>query len=87
MTVEKNDFNRRVNRRLRQLGIRQLDLAQRTGFSQGRISHICLGRNKVVEAPDIFILADALECDPRWLATGETAEEVMQNDIDAGEAE
>ena len=32
-----------------------------------RMSH---GRTKMVGAPIIFKLADALQCDARWLATG-----------------
>lgn len=71
MTVEKNDFTRRVNARMDELGIRQKDIVERTGFSQGRVSHICLGRIKSVESHSLFALADALQCDARWLATGE----------------
>lgn len=71
MSVEKNDFTRRVNSRMADLGIRQKDIAARTGFSQGRVSHICLGRIKSVESHSLFALADALNCDARWLATGE----------------
>jgi len=51
--------------------MRQKDIVERTGFSQGRVSHICLGRIKSVESHSLFALADALECDARWLATGE----------------
>ena len=64
MTVEKNDFTRRVNRQMANLGIRQKDIVERTGFSQGRVS-------KSVESHSLFALADALECSARWLATGE----------------
>ena len=71
MTVEKNGFTRRVNSRMGALGIRQKDVVERTGFSQGRVSHICLGRIKSVESHSLFALADALECSARWLATGE----------------
>ena len=71
MTVEKNGFTRRVNSRMGALGIRQKDIIERTGFSQGHVSHICLGRIKSVEPHSLFALADALECSARWLATGE----------------
>ena len=71
MTVEKNDFTHRVNARMDELSIRQKDIVERTGFSQGRVSHICLGRIKSVEAHSLFALADALQCSARWLATGE----------------
>lgn len=74
MAFENKGLGRRVVRRLAQLGITQKDLVERSGISQARISHICLGRIKMVEAPAIFQLADALDCDPRWLATGEVEE-------------
>ncbi len=74
MAFENMNLGRRVARRMAQLGINQVQLAEMTGISQGRISHIRLGRIKMVEAPSIFKLADALQCDPRWLATGELVE-------------
>jgi len=74
MAFESNGLGRRVMRRINQLGLTQKHLVERSGLSQARISHICLGRIKMVEAPAIFALADALECDARWLATGEMEE-------------
>lgn len=75
MAFENNGLGRRVKRRMAQLGLTQRALESMTGISQARICHVCLGRIKMVEAPDIFKLADALQCDPRWLATGEETEE------------
>lgn len=75
MAFESNGLGRRVIRRLHQLGMAQKDLVEKSEISQAAISHICTGRIKMVEAPAIFRLADALECDARWLATGETGED------------
>lgn len=74
MAFESNGLGRRVIRRLHQLGITQKELVERSGISQAAISHVCTGRIKMVEAPAIFKLADALECDARWLANGEESE-------------
>lgn len=74
MAFESNGLGRRVIRRLHQMGLTQKDLVERSGISQAAISHVCTGRIKMVEAPAIFRLADALSCDPRWLATGEDVE-------------
>lgn len=73
MAFENNGLGRRVIRRMHALGLKQRDVVERSGFSQARVSHICLGRIKTVEAPAIFVLAEALECDAKWLATGEEA--------------
>ncbi len=75
MAFENMGLGRRVTRRMALLGINQVQLAEMTGISQGRISHIRLGRIKMVEAPAIFTLADALQRDARWLATGELVED------------
>lgn len=74
MAFESNGLGRRVIRRLHQMGLTQKDLVERSGISQAAISHVCTGRIKMVEAPAIFRLADALGCDARWLATGEDVE-------------
>lgn len=62
---------RRVGRRMVALGIRQRDIIAKTGLSQAAVNHICTGRVNTVQAPVIFKLAEALECDAKWLATGE----------------
>lgn len=75
MAFESNGLGRRVIRRIHQLGLTQKDLVERSGISQAAVSHVCTGRIKMVEAPAIFRLADALQCDPRWLALGDEDKE------------
>lgn len=47
----------------------QMDLTAATGVSQQVISFIEVGQTN--STPDIFKLADALQVNPKWLATGE----------------
>ena len=68
--IKKSAFNRRVRRRMDQLGLTQVVIAGRLGWSQGCVGHLITGRTKMVMADRIFPLADVLQCDPRWLALG-----------------
>lgn len=63
-------MGRRVKRRMKQLGLTQQQVADGMDWTQGQISHLCLGRVLMVQADSVFKLADILQCDPRWLATG-----------------
>lgn len=74
MAYQSNGLNKRVRRMMQATGITQIELAERTGLTQGGIGHIVTGRTKMVGAEIIFKLADALQCDARWLATGELTE-------------
>lgn len=69
--IKKSAFNRRVRRRMDQLGLTQVVIAGRLGWSQGCVGHLITGRIKMVMADRIFQLADVLQCDPRWLALGD----------------
>lgn len=69
--IKKSAFNRRVRRRMDQLGLTQVAIAGRLGWSQGCVGHLITGRTKMVMADRIFPLADVLQCDPRWLALGD----------------
>lgn len=69
--IKKSAFNRRVRRRMDQLGMTQAVIAEKLGWSQGCFGHLITGRTKMVMADRIFPLADVLQCDPRWLALGD----------------
>lgn len=71
--IKKSGFNRRVKRRVVQLGRTQAEIAAELGWSQGCFGHLITGRTKMVMADRIFPLADVLQCDPRWLALGDEA--------------
>ena len=70
-TARRNPLQLRVNARMKHLGLRQQDVVMRGGLSQTALSFLQNGRTKSVSMESIFRLADALECDPRWLALGE----------------
>lgn len=71
----KSVFAERIKARLVSLGISQKDVATQAGVSAPLISHLLTGRVLSVDASIVFVLADALKCDARWLVTGEgTAE-------------
>ncbi len=74
MVSRYNGLGRRVIRRLSQTGTTQKELAAATGLTQSFISHICTGRVKTIGSDLIFPLAEALQCDAKWLAMGERAE-------------
>lgn len=71
--IKKSAFNRRVRRRMDQLGMTQATIAEKLGWSQGCFGHLITGRTKMVMADRVFPLADVLQCDPRWLALGDEA--------------
>lgn len=64
-------ISRRVKRRMIQLGLTQQAVADAMGWTQGQVSHLCQGRVQMVMADNIFKLADVLQCNAKWLATGE----------------
>lgn len=69
--IKKSGLNRRVKRRMLQLGLTQVAVADALGWSQGYVGHLCTGRTNKIFADRIFPLADVLQCDPRWLALGD----------------
>lgn len=81
--IKKSGFNRRVKRRMVQLGLTQVEIAGALGWSQGCFGHLITGRTKMVMADRIFPLADVLQCDPRWLALGD---EVKGEEVAEGAA-
>lgn len=75
MSKARNPFQLRVVARMKQLGLRQQDVVMRGGLSQSALSFVQSGRIKSLGMENIFRLADALECDARWLALGEGSQD------------
>lgn len=71
MAKARNPFQLRVIARMKHLGLRQQDVVMRGGLSQSSLSFVQSGKTKSLSMENIFRLADALECDARWLALGE----------------
>ncbi|MGL4735759.1 MAG: helix-turn-helix domain-containing protein [Enterovibrio sp.] len=61
----------RVNARIKELNFPRSVVARRSGVTVSQIGHICAGRVVMISAVLAVRLADALQCDLRWLITGE----------------
>lgn len=70
MAVQDSGLRARVELRMHELGMNQAALVRKSGVKQAAISHIQTKRTQMLDVPTLFKIADALECDPRWLAFG-----------------
>lgn len=61
------EFQKRLLEMMEQRGMRQADLVEKTGISKSLISSYCIGRY-VPQDWRLKLIADALNCDPLWLA-------------------
>ena len=68
-------FADRINTRILALGLTQDEVAARAGISQGMVYKLTSGRAQ--RTSHIVELAQALECDLNWLATGQQLGEVV----------
>lgn len=78
MTIQK-----RLEELLAESGTTQTALAKQVGVKRGAISAIVRGRTKNPRPAHLFLIADALGVEPRWLATGQGP----KNKKDAGLSE
>jgi transcriptional regulator with XRE-family HTH domain len=60
----------RITTRMEQLGLRPTDLANHCGISVTAVGWWLRGDAKNLKLDYLFKIADKLEVDPRWLATG-----------------
>ncbi|MCY1287716.1 Peptidase S24-like protein [compost metagenome] len=67
------DFSERVKSRMQALQLSSVELAQLVGVSKGSITHWTNGTNQA-SGKRLIALANALECNAIWLATGEGSE-------------
>lgn len=68
--AQPTSLSQRVNAQMTMLTLSQAEVVRRSGMSQPAISMIMNDKLFVLDMINIFKLADALECDPRWLALG-----------------
>lgn len=73
-SVKNNGLRARVESRMHELNITEAQLWKKADIAQAALNHILSRRTKMVSVPTLFKLADALECDPRWLALGVSPE-------------
>lgn len=74
---EKRAFAERYAFCVSRLGMRDSDVAKRSGIPHNTISRWANGKS-VPDAKYIFMLADVLKVSPRWLITGEGPREVPE---------
>lgn len=74
ISSKNNGLRARVESRMHELGMTQVELYTKADMQQSALNHILSRRTKMVSVPTLFKLADALECDARWLALGEKPE-------------
>lgn len=65
-----NGLRVRTELRMNELGLSQRDVVERSGLAQSVVNHVVNERILMLDGVKIFKLADALECNARWLATG-----------------
>lgn len=68
------EFSKRLVERMTELGLRQADLAEKTGISRSLISAYVLGKHDPKDE-NLKVLADVLNCDALWLAGYDGIEE------------
>ncbi|EDY1761030.1 helix-turn-helix domain-containing protein [Salmonella enterica] len=70
-------FGERLLARRNELGLSQDDLAKKTGVSRVTISKIELGDSQDTRSSNLFRIAEALKCSPRWLLDGTEEESAV----------
>lgn len=68
------EFSKRLVERMTELGLRQADLAEKTGISRSLISSYVIGRYEPKDE-NLQLLAKVLDCDALWLAGYDGIEE------------
>nr|WP_247718979.1 S24 family peptidase [Morganella morganii] len=71
--IKMSTFGERLFERRSELGMSQDELARKTGVSRVAISKIELGDSQDTRSTNLFKIAEALQCDPRWLLNGDGA--------------
>ena len=70
-------FGERLYQRRIELGLSQDELAKRTGVSRVTISKIELGDSQDTRSSNLFRIAEALKCSPKWLLDGTEDKEII----------
>ncbi|MEO9655934.1 S24 family peptidase [Marinomonas sp.] len=75
----------RIRQRLKELGLKSVDISKATGISSGGVSHWLNGNSKP-RGGNLIKLSKLLMCQPEWLLTGEGAMDDVHPDLKRAEA-
>ncbi|MGK5615444.1 LexA family protein [Proteus mirabilis] len=75
-------FGERLLERRTELGMSQDDLAKLTGVSRVTISKIELGESQDTRSANLFKIAAALKCSPKWLLHGKEPKQKVTEQFD-----
>ncbi|HCQ9180325.1 TPA: LexA family protein [Proteus mirabilis] len=75
-------FGERLLERRTELGMSQDDLAKLTGVSRVTISKIELGESQDTRSANLFKIAAALKCSPKWLLHGKEPKQEVTEQFD-----
>lgn len=70
MEIKFSDVGYRISRRIKELGLKQLDICNKTGLSTTALSQYCTGK-RVPDTVSLYKIATALSVSMEWVLTGE----------------
>lgn len=84
MEITFSDVGGRITKRIRGLGLKQLDICNRTGLSTTALSQYCTGK-RVPDTVSLYKLSTTLGVSMEWILTGEdlTPENIVPLDLEA----
>ena len=83
MEIVFSDVGCRISKRIKELGLKQLDICNKTGLSTTALSQYCTGK-RVPDTVSLYKIATALGMSMEWILTGEdlTIEDTDANSPD-----
>ncbi len=72
MEIVFSDVGNRISKRIKELGMRQLNICNKTGLSTTALSQYCTGK-RVPDTVSLYKIATALGVSMEWILTGEDA--------------
>ena len=79
--MDKELFAKKLRMALAENGMRQIDLARKTGLNKGQISQYLKGNN-IPSTDKVMKIADALNVNPMWLTGNDDTVNFSENFID-----
>ena len=74
-------WNERLTDRMKELGLREADLARACGVKPPSVHYWITGKTKKIEGENLLLAAKALRVDPEWLRTGKTPKHALGSNV------